>query len=268
MTLKLFLLLFFAVPCFAISFSQGVVLRIVTVSFKLDLSTELKKVNSLSSIGIRGNTAPLSWDKTYPMTDNDKDGIYETTIKLEITDTNQYIKYKYFHDTASWENSSDRVITAKENELILPVDKWNQVSRKNTAVYKDSIKLRELSITITRLDSILFNAYNNCGDDKYLMQYDSFFSDDHEFYHDGGGLTTSKRISTDGVKRNVCGKVKRELLKGSIEVSPVPGYGAVEMGSHRFYNIAQNTRSRYAKFILIWQYKNNEWKVTRVISLH
>ncbi len=126
----------------------------------------------------------------------------------------------------------------------------------------------DLTNTIIRLDSMLFYAYNNCQQEKYLAMYDDFFSDSLEFYHDSGGLLTSKAKATEGVKKNVCGKVQRELLKGSIEVSPVPGYGAVEIGQHRFYNIKENSRSGYAKFVVIWKNDNGQWKVTRVISLH
>lgn len=70
------------------------------------------------------------------------------------------------------------------------------------------------------------------------------------------------------VKNNICGKVNRELQKGSIEVSPIPGFGAVEIGLHRFHNLVEKSTSRYSKFIVIWQFKDNSWKATRVISLH
>ena len=125
---------------------------------------------------------------------------------------------------------------------------------------------KELYDSIVHLDSVLFNAYNTCR----LDQFEALISEDLEFYHDHSGLTTSRRELVQAIKNNICGKVTRELLKGSIEVYPIPGYGAVQMGAHRFYNNQEKERgpSRFAKFVHTWHKENGEWKVTRVISLH
>lgn len=124
---------------------------------------------------------------------------------------------------------------------------------------------QELHDTIVRLDSLLFHAYNTCD----LKTYASFFSEDLEFYHDKGGLDTSKANSIEGVRKYVCGKVTRELLKGSIEVSPVPNHGAVQIGMHRFHNNQEpDAPSYYARFVIVWKREKDGWKVTRVISLH
>jgi hypothetical protein len=71
-------------------------------------------------------------------------------------------------------------------------------------------------------------------------------------------------------KNNICGKVRRELLKGSIEAYPIPGYGAIEMGAHRFYNNQEkeNGPSSYSKSVHTWRRVNGQWKLTRLISLH
>ena len=126
----------------------------------------------------------------------------------------------------------------------------------------------KLYATIVRLDSAFFAAYNTC--DNNLAKYGAFYSDSIEFYHDQGGLMTSKQAIIDATKRNVCGKVTRELVKGSIEVYPIHNYGAVEVGFHKFHNNTEKpgTPSRIGRFVITWQHKNNEWKITRVISLH
>jgi hypothetical protein len=99
--------------------------------------------------------------------------------------------------------------------------------------------------------------------------FESVISQDLEFYHDRGGLSTSKSEMIKSLKNNICGKVTRELLEGSIEVYPIPNYGAVQMGAHRFYNKEKNSGpSPYAKFVQIWDQENGMWKLTRVISLH
>ena len=127
---------------------------------------------------------------------------------------------------------------------------------------------QELYNTIIALDSIFFEAYNTCN--VNLDKYGAFFSENIEFYHDQGGLTTSKQEIIDATERNICGKVTRELVKGSIEVYPIKNFGAVEIGLHKFHNNSEKagTPSEVGRFIIIWQNINNEWKITRVVSLH
>ena len=122
--------------------------------------------------------------------------------------------------------------------------------------------------TIVHLDSLFFHAYNTC--DVNLATYSDFYAEDLEFYHDQGGFSNSKAETVESTKKNVCGKVTRELVKGSIEVYPIKNFGAIEMGLHRFKNNTQaaDVPSEPGKFVIIWQNKNNEWKISRVISLH
>ena len=125
---------------------------------------------------------------------------------------------------------------------------------------------RELHDTIARMDSLLFSAYNSCQAEVFA----SLIAEDIEFYHDQGGLTTSKPELLQAFKKNICGRVTRELLKGSTEVYPIPNYGAVQMGAHRFYNKEESERgpSRFSKFVHTWHRENGQWKLARVISLH
>lgn len=127
---------------------------------------------------------------------------------------------------------------------------------------------QQLYNTIVRLDSIFFEDYNTCS--VNLDKYGSFFSDNIEFYHDQGGLLTSKQDIIDATKKNICGKVTRELIKGSIEVYPIKDFGAVEMGLHKFHNNQEpvGTPSKVGRFIIIWESVNDEWKIKRVVSLH
>lgn len=119
--------------------------------------------------------------------------------------------------------------------------------------------------TISNLDSTFFNAYNTCD----IAKQAEFYSDSIEFYHDKGGLTTSKQQILEAIKKNICGKVTRELVKGSIEVSPIPGYGAVEIGMHMFHNNQEKDQIPHpSRFVIIWRNKDGRWTITRVISLH
>ena len=129
----------------------------------------------------------------------------------------------------------------------------------------DAIKSdAELTSAISALDTQLFDAYNNCDIDKL----GSMVVDDLEFYHDKTGLMVGKQPFLVAIKNNICGKVRRELVKGSLEVYPLKGYGAVEIGVHRFHHPGTQEHDVLgeAKFIHLWQYKDGAWKVTRVIS--
>lgn len=117
---------------------------------------------------------------------------------------------------------------------------------------------------IVRQDSLLFDAYNTCKPEVF----EALIAEDIEFYHDRGGLSTSKKELLEGLRNNICGKVRRELLKGSIEVYRIPGYGAVQIGVHRFYNRQEKAAGHYARFVHTWRQENQQWKLTRVISLH
>ena len=118
---------------------------------------------------------------------------------------------------------------------------------------------------IEELDSIYFTAYNNCD----LEQQASMIAEDIEFYHDQGGLMTSKADIMEATKTNICGKVTRELVKGSIEVYPIYNYGAVQIGYHKFFNNQEpDAISNPSKFIAIWQKNNENWQMSRIVSLH
>jgi len=95
-----------------------------------------------------------------------------------------------------------------------------------------------------------------------------FFADDVEFYHDQGGVTLGRAALTDSIKKNICDKVTRELVPGTLQVHYMKGYGAVEMGVHRFHHPGHEDTEGVgeASFIHLWQYKDGAWKITRVIS--
>jgi len=116
--------------------------------------------------------------------------------------------------------------------------------------------------TIRSLDAKLFDAYNHCD----LEKFGSLLADDLEFYHDKSGLSSGRQALVEGVKNNICGKVTRELVPGTLEVYPIANYGAVEIGVHRFHHPQDTENVGEAKFIHLWQNKDGVWKITRAIS--
>ena len=117
--------------------------------------------------------------------------------------------------------------------------------------------------TIQSLDTQLFDAYNHCD----LTTLGAMMSDDLEFYHDQTGLSVGKAPFLAAIKQNICGKVERTLVPGSMEVYPLKEYGAVQIGVHHFHQLGHpEDHGGDAKFVTLWQNKDGAWKVTRVIS--
>lgn len=70
---------------------------------------------------------------------------------------------------------------------------------------------------IVSMDKDFFDAYYTCD----LKKQESIYSDNIEFFHDKAGLINSKSDLIKGTKNNICGKVTRYLIPGSIEVYPI-----------------------------------------------
>lgn len=117
---------------------------------------------------------------------------------------------------------------------------------------------------VYHLDSLLFDAFNK----RDTTVFNNMFSKDLEFYHDKGGLSgydQTVNFLRETIKAD--NNLKRELVKGSFEVYAIPGYGAMEIGSHRFCHDENGKRDcGIFKFIHIWKKQNDQWKITRVIS--
>ena len=125
---------------------------------------------------------------------------------------------------------------------------------------------KELFDTIARMDSLLFDAFNTRNLDKLKV----FFSDDLEFYHDLGGVTGYKQ-NMEAFERTFLSerRLRRQLIRESLEVYPIKDFGAVEIGVHRFYATEKGQREKLsseAKFTQLWQNRNGAWKITRIIS--
>ena len=120
--------------------------------------------------------------------------------------------------------------------------------------------------TIARMDSLLFEAFNKCD----TVAAKDFFTKDLEFFHDSGGLTGYEENIRSIGKRCTGGYVvRRELVEGSMEVFPVKDYGAIQVGSHRFYYHNKGEAEKLDgtfRFVHVWKNENGKWKIARVIS--
>ena len=123
---------------------------------------------------------------------------------------------------------------------------------------------KELYIEIERADSIMFHAFNT----QDMPAFKGMFTEDLEWFQDNGGLISYKTVFENfgNMFRNE-NKLTRELVKGSLEVHPIKDYGAIQIGKHRFRHI-ENGKEEVGtfKFLMIWQNKDGQWKISRVIS--
>ncbi|MBV9441353.1 MAG: nuclear transport factor 2 family protein [Acidobacteriaceae bacterium] len=119
---------------------------------------------------------------------------------------------------------------------------------------------------ITAADRGLYDAFTACD----VGRYSEFLSKDLEFYHDRTGKTDyGENVAA---VRNRCAEgiqLRRELEQSSVIVNAVPGVGAVEAGTHRFYSRNKDGSEHLdatARFTNIWSKDTGSWKLVRVIS--
>jgi len=110
--------------------------------------------------------------------------------------------------------------------------------------------------TISQLDADVFGAMNRCDMDKFA----SYWAEDIGFYQDKDGLSVGRKAMVDATKNNVCGKFLRELVPGTLEVHAIPGYGAIEIGVHRFLHpyAQEHGLVGEAKFMNVWRIKDGQ----------
>jgi hypothetical protein len=120
---------------------------------------------------------------------------------------------------------------------------------------------------LARMDSLLFDAsFVRCD----ATTANAIFSDDVEFYHDVTGLAVGEKVREDTrtLTASCPGRhgVRRVLVPGSLRVYPIAGYGAVQMGTHRFDEQGSPT-STLTRFVHVWREERGVWRLARVLSL-
>ena len=121
-----------------------------------------------------------------------------------------------------------------------------------------------LRAEIAHEDSALFAAFNA----RDMKTFRTFFNRDLEFYQDNEGLALYPQTMKDFEGMFAQGNnIRRQLVKGSLEVYPVKNYGAIEIGVHRFCHV-ENGKDECGtfKFVHLWQNNGGGWKISRVIS--
>lgn len=126
---------------------------------------------------------------------------------------------------------------------------------------QDSVRSGPLYDELARMDSALFEAaFITCDADTFR----EIFTEDAEFYHDRTGASYGNDVRT----LKSCPRdhgVTRTLVPGSIEVYPMQGYGAIQIGQHTFAR-AGEPGSEVAQFVHLWKREGDSWKLARVLS--
>jgi hypothetical protein len=124
---------------------------------------------------------------------------------------------------------------------------------------------RALYQKILALDTALFDSFNKCSNPAEFRRHAAFFAKEIEFYHDLGGVTVGVDDFLANTRKNVCGKFRRELDLQSFRVFPIPGYGAMAIGTHRFCH-TPDTCEGVAEFTTLWREKDGVWQIARALS--
>ncbi|HEY5724311.1 MAG TPA: nuclear transport factor 2 family protein [Allosphingosinicella sp.] len=100
---------------------------------------------------------------------------------------------------------------------------------------------------------------------------------DFEMYHDKGGVVARSSDSfvadyakaCEARKKPDAWRSRRALVESSLNVHPVPGYGAIEDGEHLFYERQGDGPEKLAgraRFTQVWALTPDGWRLARVLS--
>jgi hypothetical protein len=132
----------------------------------------------------------------------------------------------------------------------------------------------DLRTAVAAADATLFRTYFDECDPAKL---DTLITPDFEMYHDRNGVVArnDKAFVADYAKQCEAKKApdawrsRRELVASSLNVEPVPGFGAIEEGDHLFYERQGNGPEKLAgraHFVQLWQLTPSGWRLARVLS--
>jgi hypothetical protein len=130
----------------------------------------------------------------------------------------------------------------------------------------DGLRSGALFDALAQMDSILFDAsFVSCD----AAKANAIFTDDVEFYHDQTGLAVGEQVRENTRRLTAsCPRergIKRTIVPGSLRVYPIEGYGAVQMGLHRFDERGVATAT-LAKFVNVWRLQDGRSQLARVLS--
>ncbi|MFM5952892.1 MAG: nuclear transport factor 2 family protein [Novosphingobium sp.] len=128
---------------------------------------------------------------------------------------------------------------------------------------------------VVAADDRFFTAYFGTTCQPGLIR--SMLADDFEMYHDKGGVVATNADQFMADYAQACAakaapdawRSRRELVPSNLTIDPVPGFGAIEDGDHRFYERQGDGSEKLAgtaHFTQLWQKTDTGWQLKRVFS--
>ena len=113
----------FAILCITRSHAQN------TIDLSLKVNT--KTLPNIKNFGVRGNMPPLSWENTFILKDDNKDGIFEGKVSIS-SEENTVLEYKFVYGDKNviYEDGSNRIFTLSKGTTTLSQE-WNVPSSIN-----------------------------------------------------------------------------------------------------------------------------------------
>ncbi len=106
----------------------------------------------------------------------------------------------------------------------------------------------------------------------------TMMADDVEMYHDKGGFVwrgaegaiADYAKSCEERRKPGAWRSRRELVRETLRVEPVPGHGAIEEGEHLFYERKGDGPEKLAgraRFVQLWALgADGQWRLARIFS--
>jgi ketosteroid isomerase-like protein len=115
---------------------------------------------------------------------------------------------------------------------------------------------------VARLDQRHFDAFNHCDTATLLALY----APDVEFFHDLSGRVLNREQFIQAVQKNICGKVQRRLIEGTMEVYPMAKIGALQTGRHCFVEAGKTDCVQQGRYTILWRFDGSSWQIAKVFS--
>ena len=131
-----------------------------------------------------------------------------------------------------------------------------------------------LAAALTARDAEFFSlVFDGCDPERLA----AMLTPDFEMYHDRDGVVARssevfvRQYGENCVARQApdAWRSRRELVTATLNVHPVPGFGAIEDGEHLFYERHGDGPEHLAgraRFTQLWQLTPEGWRLARVFS--
>lgn len=206
-------------------------------------------------LALRGSDAPLSWERGLPFT-RQRDGRWQLPLRWQ--------------GVAGLPLEAKLVVEDSQGQVL----RWERGDNRRWPVGAGPAQLRfdlkgeheRIWQAVMEADRRMFDAFNR----RDAATLAGFFSDRLEFFHDLGGLSgktqTMGQLGANFGRRDRT--VRRELLDEGLEIHPLPGIGAMQIGRHRFCSRDgdQPEQCSVYGFSTVWEETSAGWQQLRVLS--